>query len=84
MDVFEFRFVEFHGLEISQFHKSQPVNIKENQFKNQDKHEVYVDIVGQDCVKKDWDLDGFILIPDNCDGKIETIYNQYFNNGLIR
>ena len=60
------------------------VNIKENQFKNQDKHEVYVDIVGQDSVKKEWDLDGFILIPDNCDGKIETIHNQYFSNGLIK
>ena len=60
------------------------VNIKENQFKNQDKHEIYADIVGQDSVKKDWDLDGFILIPDNCDGKIETIYNQYFSNGLIK
>ena len=60
------------------------VNIKENQFKNQDRHEVYADIVGQDTVKKDWDLDGFILIPDNCDGKIETIYNQYFSNGLIK
>jgi pimeloyl-ACP methyl ester carboxylesterase len=60
------------------------MNINANSFKNQDKHEILVQIVGQDCVKKDWDLDGFILIPDNCDGKIEAIYNQYFNNGLLK
>ena len=60
------------------------MNINANSFKNQDKHEILVQIVGQDCVKKDWDLDGFILIPDNCDGKIEAIYNQYFSNGLLK
>ena len=60
------------------------MNINAGSFKNQDKHEILVQIVGQDCVKKDWDLDGFILIPDNCDGKIEAIYNQYFNNGLLK
>ena len=60
------------------------MNINAGSFKNQDKHEILVQIVGQDSVKKDWDLDGFILIPDNCDGKIEAIYNQYFSNGLLK
>ena len=30
------------------------------------------------------DLDGFILIPDNYDGHIERIYNQYFKVGLLK
>ena len=60
------------------------MNITANSFNNSDKHEVVVEIIGQNNVKKNWDLDGFILIPYNCDGKIESIYNQYFNNGLFK
>ena len=60
------------------------MNINVNTFNNSDHHEVIVEIIGQNNIKKNWDLDGFILIPDNCDGKIESIYNQYFNNGLFK
>ena len=60
------------------------MTIKADSFKNQDTHEVVVDIFGQDSVKKEWDLDGFILLPNFCDGKIELIYNQYFSNGLLK
>ena len=58
--------------------------IDEDDFNNSDNHEIYVEVMGQNNVKKGWDLDGFILIPDNCDGKIEKIYNQYFNVGLLK
>ena len=60
------------------------MSIKADSFKNQDTHDVVVDIFGQDSVKKEWDLDGFILLPNFCDGKIELIYNQYFSNGLLK
>ena len=59
-------------------------NINENAFNNSNSHEVCVEVFGENNVKKEWDLDGFILIPDNCDGKIERIYNQYFNVGLLK
>ena len=59
-------------------------NINANSFNNSDKNEVFVEINGQDKIKKNWDLDGFILIPDNCEGKIESIHNQYFNNELFK
>ena len=38
------------------------------------------EITGEKTLKKDWDLGGFILFPDNCDGKIGNIYHQYFDN----
>ena len=60
------------------------MNISEKSFNNSNNHEIIVTINGQDTVKKNWDIDGFILIPDNCDGKIESIYNQYFNVGFQR
>ena len=60
------------------------LNINANSFNDSNKHEVIVEVSGQDTVKRNWDLDGFILIPDNCDGKIESIYNQYFNVGFYR
>ena len=59
-------------------------HINDTSFNNSDKHEIIAEINGQNNVKKNWDLDGFILIPDNCDGKIDSIYNQYFNNGLFK
>ena len=57
--------------------------IKAEQFKS-DKNEVYVEIKGEKIPKKNWDLDGFILIQDTGNGKIETIYNQYFNLMLVK
>ena len=59
-------------------------NIKENSFNNSNNQEIIVQITGQDTMKKNWLVDGFILIPDFCDGKIESIYNQYFNVGFHR
>ena len=59
-------------------------HINANSFNNSNNHQICVEIIGQDSIKKNWDLDGFIIIPDNCDGKIETIYNQYFTNGLLK
>ncbi len=59
-------------------------NIKESSFNNSNNHEIIVQITGQDSMKKNWLVDGFILIPDFCDGKIESIYNQYFNVGFQR
>ena len=59
-------------------------HINANTFNNSNNHQICVEIIGQDTIKKNWDLDGFIIIPDNCDGKIETIYNQYFTNGLLK
>lgn len=59
-------------------------NIKENSFNDSNTHEVVVQIIGENTVKKNWELDGFILLPDNCDGHIEKIYNQYFNNTLFK
>ncbi len=59
-------------------------NINANLFNDSNNHEIIVEVLGQDNIKRNWELDGFILIPDNCDGKIETIYNQYFNVGFIR
>ena len=59
-------------------------NISDSAFNNSNNHEVYVEVFGENNVKKEWDLDGFILIPDNCDGKIGNIYNQYFNVGLLK
>jgi hypothetical protein len=59
-------------------------NIKENSFNNSNTHEVVVQIIGENTVKKNWELDGFILLPDFCDGHIEKIYNQYFNNTLFK
>ena len=59
-------------------------NIDVKAFNNSNNHEICVEVFGENNVKKEWDLDGFILIPDNCDGKIESIYNQYFNVGLLK
>ena len=59
-------------------------NIKENSFNDSNSHQVIVQIIGENTVKKNWELDGFILLPDNCDGHIEKIYNQYFNNTLFK
>ena len=58
-------------------------HISSNSFKG-DKGIVYADIIGKNTMKKNWDLDGFILIPDFCDGKLDSIHNQYFANGLIK
>ena len=57
-------------------------NINEKSFNNSNNHEIIVQVTGQDTMKKNWLVDGFILIPDN--GRIETIYNQYFNVGFQR
>ena len=59
-------------------------NINANSFNNSNAHEVIVEITGQDTMKRNWDLDGFILVPDNCGGNLPSIYNQYFSNELIR
>ena len=59
------------------------MNIKSDMFNMANTHEIYAEIIGERVIKKDWDLDGFILLPDNCDGKIGNIYNQYFNNELF-
>jgi hypothetical protein len=59
------------------------MNIKSDMFNIANTHEVYVEIFGEKTLKKDWDLDGFILLPDNCDGKIGNIYHQYFDNELF-
>ena len=60
------------------------MNIKANSFNNANNHEISAEIFGEQNAKKNWDLDGFILIPDNCNGKIESIYNQYFNTLLFK
>ena len=59
------------------------MNIKADMFNLANTHEVYVEVNGEKTVKKGWDLDGFILLPDNCDGKIGNIYHQYFDNELF-
>ena len=59
------------------------MNIRENMFNIANTHEICVEIFGEKSVKKAWDLDGFILLPDNCDGKIGNIYHQYFDNELF-
>ena len=59
------------------------MNIKSDMFNMANTHEIYAEIIGEKTIKKDWDLDGFILLPDNCDGKIGNIYHQYFNNELF-
>ena len=59
------------------------MNIKADMFNLANTHEVYVEVNGEKTVKKGWDLDGFILLPDNCDGKICNIYHQYFDNELF-
>ena len=58
------------------------VNIKADMFNIANTHEIVAEITGEKSVKKGWDLDGFILLPDNCDGKIANIYHQYFDNEL--
>ena len=60
------------------------MNINENTFSNSNNHEIVAQILGENTVKKTYDLDGFILVPDFCGGKIETIYNQYFGNKFYR
>ena len=59
------------------------MNIKSDMFNLANTHEVYVEIFGEKTLKREWDLDGFILLPDNCDGKIGNIYHQYFDNELF-
>ena len=59
------------------------INIKANMFNIAKTHEITAEIFGEKTVKKGWDLDGFILLPDNCDGKIANIYHQYFDNELF-
>ena len=59
------------------------MNIKSDMFNIANTHEVYVEIFGERTLKKDWDLDGFILLPDNCGGNIGNIYHQYFDNELF-
>jgi hypothetical protein len=54
------------------------MNIKSNSFNDSDSHQVLVQIFGENTIKKNYDLDGCILLPDNCDGKLDLIYNQYF------
>ena len=56
------------------------MNINSNSFNNSDNHQVIVQIFGENTIKKNYDLDGCILLPDNCDGKLDLIYNQYFTN----
>ena len=59
------------------------MNIRSDMFNLANTHEVYVEIFGEKTLKREWDLDGFILLPDNCDGKIGNIYHQYFDNELF-
>ena len=59
------------------------ININANAFNSSDKHQIEAEITGENSMKRNWDIDGFILIPDNCDGQIKTIYNQYFNTLLL-
>ena len=59
------------------------MNIKEEMFNIANAHELVAEIFGEKTIKKGWDLDGFILLPDNCDGKIENIYHLYFDNELF-
>ena len=59
------------------------MNINSDMFNIANTHEILVEIFGEKTLKKDWDLDGFILLPDNCDGKIGNIYHQYFDNELF-
>ena len=59
------------------------MNIKENMFNITNDHEILIQILGEKTVKKNWDYDGFILLPDNCDGNIGSIYHQYFDNELF-
>ena len=59
------------------------MNIKENMFNITNNHEILVQLFGDKTVKKNWDYDGFILLPDNCDGNIGNIYHQYFDNELF-
>ena len=59
------------------------MNIKSDMFNLAKTHEILVTIFGEKTVKKDWELDGFILIPDNCGGNLAGIYNQYFENELF-
>ena len=59
------------------------MNIRGDMFNIANTHEVYVEITGDKNLKKEWELDGFILLPDNCDGKIGNIYLQYFDNELL-
>ena len=59
------------------------MNIRGDMFNIANTHEVYVEITGDKNLKKEWELDGFILLPDNCDGKIGNIYHQYFDNELL-
>ena len=59
------------------------MNIKADMFNLAKTHEITAEIFGEKTVKKNWDLDGFILLPDNCDGKIGNIYHQYFDNELF-
>ena len=59
------------------------LNIKADMFNIANSHEIVAEITGDKTVKKTWELDGFILLPDNCDGKIGNIYHQYFDNELF-
>lgn len=59
------------------------MNIKSDMFNLAKSHEILVTILGEKTVKKTWELDGFILIPDNCGGNLAGIYNQYFENELF-
>ena len=59
------------------------MNIKADMFNIANTHEVYAEITGDTTLKKEWYLDGFILLPDNCDGKIGNIHHQYFDNELF-
>ena len=59
------------------------MNIKSDMFNLAKTHEILVTIFGEKTVKKSWELDGFILIPDNCGGNLAGIYNQYFENELF-
>ena len=59
------------------------MNIRNDMFNLANSHEITAEIFGEKTVKKGWDLDGFILLPDNCDGKIGNIYHQYFDNELF-
>ena len=59
------------------------MNIKSDMFNLAKTHEILVTILGEKTVKKNWELDGFILIPDNCGGNLAGIYNQYFENELF-
>ena len=64
------------------------ININANAFNSSDKHQIEAEITGENSIKRNWDIDGFILIPDNCDGQIKifiiniSVHCYFYKNFL--